>query len=60
MDSDDARFMSYKQQLSSKSRGTISPDNRAKVAAFLEKYSKSHPEKAKEIRSLLENLKNSL
>ncbi len=60
MDSDDARFVSYKQQLSSKSRGTISPDNRAKVAAFLEKYSKSHPEKAKEIRSLLENLKNSL
>lgn len=55
---DEMQFLSYRQMLMGKANGALSAEKRAKVKDFLEKYSKSHPDKAKEIRSLLENLPN--
>jgi hypothetical protein len=55
---DENQYLSYRQMLMGKANGTLSAEKRAKAKDFLEKYSKSHPEKAKEIRPLLENLPN--
>lgn len=59
-DLDEKQFMTYKERLSGKTKGTIPPEQRKKAKEFLERYSSNHPEKAKEIQILLENLRNSL
>lgn len=55
---DDEQYQKYRQLLRRKATGDMSPEMRKKTRAFLEGYSKSHPEKAKEIESVLEELKN--
>jgi hypothetical protein len=59
-DLDEMQFMTYKERLNGKTKGSIPTEQRKKVKEFLEKYSSNHPEKAKEIKRMLENLQNSL
>jgi len=57
-DLDEKQFMIYKEGL--KKQGFIPIKMKNEAKEFLEKYSSKHPEKAKEIKLMLETLKNSL